>query len=150
MTDKAIKVPGLNGTGKMGKSEGNCIYLSDDPKTIRKKVMSAVTDNGPAEPNSVMLEVIHNLYTIMELVSSKDTCDYFYDKWNNAEQKFYGDMKKQIAEDIIAFTDPIREKIKEYEASPEYLDKVLLDGMDKARLSAIDTMQNVRHIIGIY
>lgn len=48
----AIKVPGLDGSGKMGKSEGNAIYLIDDAATIRKKVMKAVTDSGPTQPNS--------------------------------------------------------------------------------------------------
>ena len=46
-----VKVPGLDGSGKMGKSEGNCIYLVDDPKVLRKKVMRAVTDEGPQTPN---------------------------------------------------------------------------------------------------
>ncbi len=49
---KPVKVPGLDGSGKMGKSEGNCLYLIDDEKTLRKKVMRAVTDEGPKEPNS--------------------------------------------------------------------------------------------------
>ena len=47
-----IKVPGLDGSGKMGKSEGNCVYLVDDEKTLRKKIMRAVTDEGPQVPNS--------------------------------------------------------------------------------------------------
>ena len=80
---KAVKVPGLNGTGKMGKSEGNAIYLCDDEKTIRKKVMSAVTDAGPTMLNQEKPEPIQNLFALMELVSSKDTYDYFNDQYNN-------------------------------------------------------------------
>lgn len=72
-SNKAIKVPGLDGSGKMGKSEGNAIYLIDDEKTIKKKVMKAVTDAGPTEPNSVKPEPIANLFTMMEIVSTKDT-----------------------------------------------------------------------------
>ena len=72
-SSKAIKVPGLDGSGKMGKSEGNAIYLIDDEKTIKKKVMKAVTDAGPTEPNSVKPEPIANLFTMMEIVSTKDT-----------------------------------------------------------------------------
>ncbi|MFW5821369.1 MAG: tryptophan--tRNA ligase, partial [Bacteroidota bacterium] len=49
-----IKVPGLDGTGKMGKSVGNGIYLAEEPSSIRKKVMRAVTDAGPTEPNQEM------------------------------------------------------------------------------------------------
>ena len=58
-----VKVPGLDGSGKMGKSEGNCIYLIDEEKVLRKKVMRAVTDEGPKEPNSPLSEPIKNLFT---------------------------------------------------------------------------------------
>ena len=101
-TGEGIKIPGLDGSGKMGKSEGNAIYLVDDAATIRKKVMKAVTDSGPTEPNSVKPEVIQNLFTLMDVVSSKDTYDYFNEKYNNCEIR-YGDLKKQLAEDIINF-----------------------------------------------
>ena len=60
--DKAVKIPGLDGSGKMGKSDGNCIYLCDDDKTIKKKVMKAVTDNGPETPNSPKPDFIENLF----------------------------------------------------------------------------------------
>ena len=73
----AIKVPGLDGSGKMGKSEGNAIYLIDDAATIRKKVMKAVTDSGPTQPNSEKPEAIANLFTMLKIVSSADTYDYF-------------------------------------------------------------------------
>ena len=69
--DHLVKVPGLDGSGKMGKSEGNGIYLIDSDKDIRKKVMKAVTDLGPQAPNSEKPEVIQNLFTLMELVSDK-------------------------------------------------------------------------------
>jgi len=62
----AIKVPGLDGSGKMGKSEGNAIYLIDDAATIRKKVMKAVTDSGPTQPNSEKPEAIANLFTMLK------------------------------------------------------------------------------------
>lgn len=62
--------------------------------------MKAVTDSGPTEPNSVKPEVIQNLFTLMDVVSSKDTYDYFNEKYNNCEIR-YGDLKKQLAEDII-------------------------------------------------
>ncbi|MCQ2343967.1 MAG: tryptophan--tRNA ligase [Paludibacteraceae bacterium] len=148
LSEKAIKVPGLDGSGKMGKSEGNCIYLMDDPKTIKKKVMKAVTDNGPTEPNSPKPDVIQNLYTFLEIVSTPETYKYFDDKWNNCEQQFYGELKKQLVEDIVRFTDPIRERIREIEAAPERLDRVLKAGAEAARESARTTLAEVRHIIG--
>ena len=95
LTEKAVKVPGLDGSGKMGKSEGNAIYLIDDEKAIKKKVMKAVTDAGPTEPNSVKPEPIANLFAMMDIVSTKDTYDFFNEKYNNCEIR-YGDLKKQL------------------------------------------------------
>ncbi len=146
---EAIKIPGLDGSGKMGKSEGNCIYLIDDAKTIRKKVMKAVTDAGPTEPNSKKPEVIENLFTFLDIVSTKDTYEYFDEKWNDCSIR-YGDLKKQLAEDIIAFNTPIREKILDYKANHEYLEKVAKLGAEKARESANKTLQEVRKIIGFH
>lgn len=146
---EAIKIPGLDGSGKMGKSEGNCIYLIDDAKTIRKKVMKAVTDAGPATPNSEKPEVIENLFTFLDIVSSKDTYEYFDEKWNNCSIR-YGDLKKQLAEDIVAFNAPIREKILDYKANTELLEKVAKLGAEKARESVNKTLDEVRKIIGFH
>lgn len=145
--NKSVKVPGLDGSGKMGKSEGNAIYLIDDEKTIKKKVMKAVSDAGPTEPNSVKPEPIANLFTMMEIVSEKETYDFFNEKYNNCEIR-YGDMKKQLAEDINKFCAPIRERILDMAANTEYLDKVARMGAEKARESACKTLNEVRQIIG--
>ena len=139
-SDKALKVPGLDGSGKMGKSEGNAIYLIDDEKTIRKKVMKAVTDAGPATPNSEKPEPVANLFTMMEIVSSQDTCDYFNEKYNTCEIR-YGDLKKQLAEDINTFCTPIRERILEIAADNVYMDKVARLGAQKATESAAQTIR---------
>lgn len=147
LSDHAIKVPGLDGSGKMGKSEGNCIYLCDDEKTLRKKVMRAVTDNGPQEPNSQKPEVIQNLFTLMEIASDKETYNFFNEKWNDCTLR-YGDMKKQLAEDLNKTVAPIRERIIEYSANKELLDRVAKMGAEKARESAAKTLSEVRKIIG--
>ena len=99
----AVKVPGLDGSGKMGKSEGNCIYLIDEEKVLRKKVMRAMTDEGPKEPNSPVSEPIANLFTLMELVSTPDTLQHFKDAYADCSIR-YGDLKKQLAEDILKVT----------------------------------------------
>ncbi len=142
-----IKVPGLDGTGKMGKTAGNGIYLVDDDKAIRKKVMRAVTDSGPTEPNSPVTEPIQNLFILMSLVSTPDTLDFFKEKYANCEIR-YGDMKKQLAEDIINFVTPIRKKILTISEDTEYLRKVAKQGAEKARESASKTLKEVRKIIG--
>ena len=147
LSNKAVKVPGLDGSGKMGKSEGNAIYLIDDEKTIKKKVMKAVTDAGPTVPNSEKPEPIENLFTMMEFVSSQDTYNYFNEKYANCEIR-YGDMKKQLAEDINLFCSPIRERILDIAANTDYMEKVARQGAEKARESAAKTIQDVRRIIG--
>lgn len=144
---QALKVPGLDGSGKMGKSEGNCIYLRDDDKTISKKVMKAVTDLGPQAMNSEKPEVIENLFTFLKIVSSEETYKYFDEKWNNCTLR-YGDLKKQIAEDVCKTVAPIREKILEYSANTKLLDKIAKEGAEEARESASATLKEVRRIIG--
>ena len=147
LSEKAVKIPGLDGSGKMGKSEGNCIYLMDDEATIKKKVMKAVTDQGPQEPNSTRPEVIENLFTFLSIVSTPDTYQYFDEKWNDCSIR-YGDLKKQLAADIAAFNAPIRERLAEYMANTELLDKIAREGAEKARESARKTIEEIRCIVG--
>jgi len=145
--NELVKVPGLDGTGKMGKSEGNGIYLADEPADIRKKVMRAVTDAGPQQPDSEMSEPIRNIFYLMELVSSQDTIRHFKEQYANCSIR-YGDLKKQLAEDIIIFNTPIREKIREIYNDEDYLRKVVSMGAERARASASKTLKDVREIIG--
>jgi tryptophanyl-tRNA synthetase len=142
-----VKIPGLDGTGKMGKSEGNGIFLADTPQVIRKKVMSAVTDAGPTEMGQKMSEPVQNLFTIMNVVSDPSTVKYFTDKHASCEIR-YGDLKKQLAEDIIKATDPIRNRINEILADNNYMARVVREGGEKARESASKTVREVREIIG--
>ncbi len=144
---EALKVPGLDGTGKMGKSDGNCIYLCDEEKVVRKKVMRAVTDNGPQSLNSEKPEVIENLFKMMSIVSDAETVKYFDEKWNDCTLR-YGDMKKQLAEDMVKVLNPIRERIQEFSANTELLDKIARQGAERARESASATLKEVRKIIG--
>ena len=144
----AVKVPGLDGSGKMGKSEGNCIYLIDEEKVLRKKVMRAMTDEGPKEPNSPVSEPIANLFTLMELVSTPDTLQHFKDAYDDCSIR-YGDLKKQLAEDILKVTLPIRERILDIQGNDEYLSKVVRQGAERARETAAKTLREVREIMGI-
>lgn len=142
-----IKIPGLDGSGKMGKSEGNGIYLADEASVIRKKVMRALTDSGPTEKNSEMPESIQNLFTIMKVVSTPDTVKFFEKQYANCEIR-YGDLKKQLAEDVIKMLAPINQKIKEIDSNTEYLSKVAKMGAEKARENASKTLKDVKEIIG--
>ncbi len=147
--EELVRVPGLDGSGKMGKSEGdgNAIFFVDEPKQLQKKIMRAKTDSGPTQPNQTKPQEIENLFALMNLVSQPSTIEYFEEKYNDCSIR-YGDMKKQLAEDMLEFTTPFRERIKEIESDSEYLRKVVDQGSEKARESAKKTIAEVREIIG--
>lgn len=152
--DKPLSVPSLDGAGKMSKSKGEntVIYLADEPEMIRKKVMKAVTDGGPKvnEPiaTELMSEPVRNLFDLMEVVSNPEIVAFFKDQYAK-EAIRYGDMKKQLADDMIQYLAPVRERIKELSADQAYLNKVLREGGEKARISAGQTVSDVREIIGL-
>ncbi|MGV3508905.1 MAG: tryptophan--tRNA ligase [Sphingobacteriaceae bacterium] len=148
-SDKLVKIPGLDGKGKMGKSEGegNAVYLSDTPEIIRKKVMRAVTDSGPTEQNSEKPDSIQNLFDLMKVVSSPDTYTHFEDLYNTCQIR-YGDFKKQLAEDMVIATEPVRERINDIAANTAYLREVSRYGAEKANASAMQTIKDVRELIG--
>ena len=145
-----VKIPGLDGTGKMGKSEaeGNAVFLADKADIIRKKVMRAVTDIGPTEPNQEKPEVIKNIFTLMAAVSTPETLHFFEKKYDDCSIR-YGDMKKQLAEDMVAFIQPINDKIEAISNDEFFLKKVVQQGKEKAHESAAKTMKEVRELIGI-
>src|SRR5688572_10244255 len=109
--EELIKVPSLDGAGKMSKSENQyaTIYLADDDELIRKKVMKAKTDEGPKEKNSVKPDYIENLFLLMRLVGEDKMIQKFEGDFSSCSIR-YGDMKKQLAEDMVKFIQPIREK----------------------------------------
>lgn len=145
-----VKIPGLDGSGKMSKSENpnNAIFLADTAETIRKKIMKAVTDAGPTEPNQVKPESVQNIFTLLELVSTPDTVAHFETLYNNCTIR-YGDLKKQLAEDMVKFIAPFSEKIREYSSNNEHLSKVINIGREKAHESGAKTVKEAREIIGI-
>lgn len=145
-----VKVPSLDGTGKMSKSENlnATLYLADDDDTIRKKVMKAKTDSGPTENNSEMPEYIQNIFQLMHLVSKPETVDIYRSAFNNCTIR-YGDMKKQLAEDMVSFVQPIREKATELQQDEDQLRKILKTGAEKARESSVKTLSEARRLIGI-
>ncbi|HPB78432.1 MAG TPA: tryptophan--tRNA ligase [Bacteroidales bacterium] len=142
-----IKIPGLDGSGKMGKSEENGIYLVDDRKTITKKVMRAVTDTGPTIPGSPMSPGVANLFTILEVVSGPEVVRYFREQYDNCTIR-YGDLKKQLAEDICRHTLPIKARIEEIYNNGPYLKYVIEKGTEEACTSANATMALVRDAVG--
>lgn len=148
--DELIKVPSLDGAGKMSKSENQyaTLYLSDDDDLIRKKVMKAKTDSGPTEPNSPKPDYIENIFLLMKLVSATEVVEKFESDYNNCTVR-YGDLKKQLAEDMVAFISPIRERAENIRNDERYLREVMEKGAEKARASAKATMELVRQAMGL-
>ncbi|MEI9810330.1 MAG: tryptophan--tRNA ligase [Bacteroidota bacterium] len=148
--NELVKVPSLDGAGKMSKSENQyaTLYLSDDDELIRKKVMKAKTDSGPTEKNSPKPDYIENIFLLMKLVSSEDTITKFEEDFNNCTIR-YGDMKKQLGEDMVRFITPIRQKADAIRNDEKYLKEVMEKGAEKARQSAKTTMEQVRQAIGL-
>jgi len=148
--EELVKVPSLDGTGKMSKSENQLatLYLADDDELIRKKVMKAKTDGGPTEKNSAKPDYIDNIFGLMKLVSSEDVIKKYDDDFINCTIR-YGDMKKQLGEDMVNFISPIRNKVEAILQDEKYLKQVMEQGAEKARQSAKATMELVRTAIGL-
>jgi tryptophanyl-tRNA synthetase len=150
-----VKILSLDGEGKMSKSENqmNTLYLADEDDVIRKKIMKAKTDGGPAVPNAPMPAYIENLFTLMGLVSTSDTVEKFKSDYNNSSEGNciirYGDLKKQLAEDMAAFIKPIREKAADLQKDTATLQKIMKLGAEKAGESASKTLTLVRSAIGM-
>ena len=150
-----VKILSLDGVGKMSKSENqmNTLYLADEDDVIRKKIMKATTDAGPLTPNAPMPAYIENLFTLMGLVSSADTVQKFRSDYNNSSEGNciirYGDLKKQLAEDMAAFIKPIREKAADLQKDTATLQKIMKLGAEKAGESASATLTLVRSAIGM-
>lgn len=149
--DNLVKIPSLDGKGKMSKSENQMatLYLSDSDELIREKMKKAKTDSGTGGPGSPMPETIENLFLLMEQVSTPDVIKHFRDTYDNQTIR-YGDMKKQLGDDMVNFIAPIREKAFALQNDPTYLNRIMKEGAEKARESAAQTLQQARKLIGIH
>jgi tryptophanyl-tRNA synthetase len=145
-----VKVPSLDNTGKMSKSENQAatLYLADDDSTIRKKVMKAVTDSAPTEKNSPMPESIQNIFALMKLVSTQEKIDKYTNDFNETTIR-YGDLKKDLAEDMVTFIAPIRQKAADLINDEKTLKEIMEKGAEKANKSANETMRIVRTAMGM-
>ncbi len=148
--NQLLKVPSLDGAGKMSKSENQyaTLYLADDDDLIRKKLMKAKTDSGPTEPDSQMPDYIQNLFQLMSLVSEESTTQKFREDFDKASIR-YGDMKKQLAEDMVKFIAPIREKANAIRQDESFLNKIMKEGAERSRESASKTIELARKAIGL-
>ena len=144
------KIMSLDGKGKMSKSENAMatLYLTDTDDLIRQKITKAKSDVVPTVPNSEKSEAVENLFGLMQLVSAKDVLEKFESDFNNCVIR-YGDLKKQLAEDMVKFIAPLRERIKAIRADEKHLQQVIQLGAEKARKSAQATMKLVHEAMGL-
>ncbi|MGL4347295.1 MAG: tryptophan--tRNA ligase [Chitinophagaceae bacterium] len=140
-----LRIPSLDGLGKMSKSENqmSTLYLHDEDSLIHKKVMKALTDAGPTQSYQSKPDYIENLFFLMRLVSKPSVIEKFEDDYNRCIIR-YGDMKKQLSQDMVQLISPIRQKAQDIFRDEEYLLKVIKEGKEKARHSADATLQVVR------
>ena len=110
--------------------------------------MKAKTDAGPTAPNTPMPDYIENIFSLMKLVSSSEVIFKYEGDYNKCSIR-YGDMKKQLCDDMIKFITPIREKAEVIRNNQSYLNQVMEKGAEKARTSAKATMTLVREAMGM-
>ncbi|MET0637192.1 MAG: tryptophan--tRNA ligase [Chitinophagaceae bacterium] len=148
--DDLIRVPSLDGKGKMSKSENQnaTLYLSDTDEDIRKKIKKIKSDSGPTEKNSPKPEGVEVIFALMKLVSAPEVVTKFDNDYNECTIR-YGDLKEQLGTDMINFIRPIREKSEAIRNDEKYLREVMEKGAEKARKSAGITMALVREAMGL-
>ncbi|MBX4205752.1 tryptophan--tRNA ligase [Candidatus Microgenomates bacterium] len=145
---KGEYVPSLTGEGKMSKSvEGSFISLTDDLETIKKKLSSAPTDSGKGDKVPETGGVA-NLLKFVELFQGEERRREYEHKYI-LDGINYGELKLELAEAIFNKLKPIQEKRKELESKPEYIDKVLKQGAEKARIIAEDTLNDLKQKMGL-
>ena len=138
-------VRGLDGQ-KMSKSYNNTIELFAEEKALRKKVMSIVTDSTPVEaPKDPAASAIVDLF---RLFASEDDVKEMERRFR-AGGTGYGDFKKELFEAIWRYFEPMRRRRQELESDPEYVDRVLAAGAERANALACETVRNVRQAIGL-
>ena len=149
-SEDTVRIMSLDGNGKMSKSEhvNGTVFLNDDDDTIRKKIMKAKTDSGPTEHNSQMPDFISNLFVLLEATTTPDILATYRNAYNTCTIR-YGDLKKQLAEDMVAFVAPIREKAAELNKDEALLQRILKEGAEKARDSSSKTIDGARRLMGI-
>lgn len=142
LLSEAPRIKGLDGNEKMGKSLGNAIYLNDSEEVINRKVMGAVTDpnkikkDDPANPDVCMVYYYHKLM-------SKNDLDTICNECKKGERGCVA-CKKELVKNMLEFLKDVREKRNYYESHPEEVDKILIEGTNRAKKKAEETMKLVR------
>ena len=134
---------------KMSKSKGEKHYIGmfEDPKSIRKKIMSAVTDS--ASGSKKMPAGVENLFTLLEACGAEKSLIATFMEQYNEKSLQYKDLKEATADTVIAMLKPIQEKRKQLESDPGYVADALLKGTTAAQAVAKETMKEVKEKCGL-
>lgn len=151
MSEETVRIMSLDGEGKMSKSENqnSTIFLTDTDADITKKIKRAKTDSGPSEMNMEKPDYIQNLFNLMGVVSAPDVLAQFEEDYNNMAIR-YGDFKGQLAEDMIKFISPIREKAEALLQDEAQIQAILKRGAEQARESARKTIDEAKKLVGLH
>jgi tryptophanyl-tRNA synthetase len=134
---------------KMSKSavgSGHAVSLLDPPEVIRKKILRATTDSNPAVDFETAGAGVRNLLAIFQAFT-ECTDDALKTQFSGMR---YGDLKKTVAEAVIAALEPIQKRYREITAETGYIARVLEDGAEKVRPIANDTVHKVKKAMGLY
>ena len=154
----ALRLPGLDGAGKMGKSEHNTLDLLDDPKTVLKKIKGVETSTDPLpldtdsnDPDTVIPKMptgIGVLYRLLSLLAPEEVYLDFLDQYR-AGGKFYGNLKKTLAEHVSKFNEPLIEGFNDPANNDEFIKDFLRENAKKVTPIALETVEACREAIGI-
>lgn len=154
----SMRLPGTDGKEKMSKSLGNCIYLSDEPSVIKKKVMSMYTDPGHIRAEDPGRVEGNAVFTYLDAFARKEHFEAFLPEYENLDElkEHYrkgglGDVKvKKFLNEVLQSTlEPIRLRRHEYEKNIDYVYQVLREGTQKARKTAANTLYEMRDAMKI-
>ncbi len=138
-------VPGIDGR-KMSKSYGNTLEIFEPEISVRKKIMKIVTDSTPVEDPKDPDKC--NVFALLKLVASPEELAEWENKYRNGGMG-YGQAKKRLAELMINYFKPFRQKRTELENNIDYVKEVLANGAERAKAVARETLEKARQAAGL-
>jgi tryptophanyl-tRNA synthetase len=138
-------VPGIDGR-KMSKSYGNTIEMFEPEKSIKNKVMKIVTDSTPVEAPKDPDRC--NVFALLKLFATEEEIKQWDEKYRKGGTG-YGEAKKRLAELIVEYFKPFREKRAELENNPDYVKEILAKGARRARTVAQVVLEQARTAVGL-
>jgi tryptophanyl-tRNA synthetase len=145
IVESVAVVPGVDGR-KMSKSYGNTIEIFEPEASVKKKIMKIVTDSTPVEEPKDPDKC--NVFALLKLVASVDELKQWEDRYRGGGLG-YGQAKKRLAELMIDYFGPFRQKRAELENNIDYVKKILADGAGRARAVAAGTLEKARRAVGL-